>query len=57
MIFFVLVGIGQGEFSQRQVETVALAQVAADGRGIPGFGMGTSQGPATILGIAFELLR
>ncbi len=50
-----LVGIGQGKRAERLVEVVALAQIAADGRGIAGLGMGAGQGPAAELGIALEL--
>jgi len=57
MVLFILVGIGQGKRAQRLVETVALAEVAADGRGIPGLGVRARQDPAADRGIAFELNR
>ena len=46
VILFGLIRIIHGKLPQRPVKGVAFAQIAADGRGIPGLGMRASQSPA-----------
>ena len=50
MVLFVLVGVGNGKSGDRLVEHVALAQIPADHRSVPGAGVGERQRPAAPLG-------
>src|SRR5258707_6779391 len=44
-----LICIGERKRADGLVKGIALAQIATDGRGIPGLGMGAGQGPAAEL--------
>jgi hypothetical protein len=50
MVLFVLIGIGDRESGERFVELVAITQVRADDRGIPGARVGERQRVAAALG-------